>query len=290
MAAFMDSHCISFAEIPHTTGLFRDYLHDFARVKRFFAHDPFDPGSFAAARTAQIDFALCRAVADVLAAQNDRLGAGPATLENIQRLREARVRAVVTGQQVGLFGGPAYSVYKALTAIALAERLSAQGMPAVPVFWLASEDHDFAEVNHCLLLDDQQQFVALRHLTPPRADAPVGQIEFQDAIESLREQAAALWPGEAAAEANGLLSGYRTGATYGQAFGRLLQRLLAGRGLIVLDSADATLHHLSLRVFRRALEDAPALDAKLRERDRELTKAGYHAQVRLRENATLLFH
>lgn len=286
----MDSHCIPFTEIPHSPALFSDYLYRFSRVAGFYAHDPFDPAAFAAAaRAIPFDGAQRRAVADVLAEQNRRLGAGPETLENITRLRDGRAVAVVTGQQVGLFGGPCYSVYKALTTIRLADKLTAEGMPAVPIFWLASEDHDWNEVNHCFLLDPQYQPQAFHDRASPPENTPVGEIVFDASIEALRQRLLGLWPAEARAEAESLLEGYTAGATYAHAFGQLFQRLFAGRGLVILDPLHPALHTASRPLYRRALEEAENLHALVRARDRQLEKAGYHVQVRLRDNATLLF-
>ncbi|MFQ5662294.1 MAG: bacillithiol biosynthesis cysteine-adding enzyme BshC [Terriglobia bacterium] len=286
----MESHCIPFTEIPHTTALFTDFLYRFSRVAAFYAYDPFNPASFSAA-AAKISLEASRrsALADVLGEQNQHFGADRETQANIARLGEGRALAVVTGQQAGLFGGPAYSVYKALTAIRLAEKLTAEGMPAVPVFWLASEDHDFAEVNHCFLLDPQNQPLALYDNSAPAENTPIGELAFDASIETLREQVKRLWPRDGVAEAESLLAGYTPGVSYAHAFARFFQRLFAGRGLVVLDPLHPTLHALSRPLFRRALEEAHNLHAALRNRDRELKRAGYHAQVRLRENGTLLF-
>ncbi|MFQ5778865.1 MAG: bacillithiol biosynthesis cysteine-adding enzyme BshC, partial [Terriglobia bacterium] len=290
MARLMESHCLSFAEIPHSTPLFLAYVYHYARVSAFYRYDPFDPASFrAAAGQVELEPGRRRQVAQVLAEQCQRFGAGPQSEENIARLRDAETVAVVTGQQTGLFGGPAYSIYKALTAVHLAEKLTREGTPAVPVFWLASEDHDFQEVNHTLFLDNGGRCLALHDSSSPHEGAPVGQIAFSPSIDALRQRAVRLWPAEARSEAESLLSGYAPGANYADAFGRLLQRLLSARGLIVLDPAHPTLHALSRPLFRRALEQAEGLRARLRVRDRELSRAGYHAQVRLRDNATLLF-
>lgn len=289
MAASMEPHCIPFTEIPHTAALFADALYRFPRVARFYAHDPFDAASFrAAAQAVALDATRRAAVADVLVEQNRIFGGGRETEENIARLRSGAV-AVVTGQQVGLFGGPAYSVYKALTAIRLAEKLSAEGLPAAPVFWLASEDHDFNEVNHCYLLDADSRWQELRDTSSHPDGTAVARISFDRSIEELRARLAGLWPAEARTEAEKLMSSYGPGATYAQAFGQLFQRLFAGRGLIVLDPTHPTLHALAAPLYRRALEEAEKLHALLKERDKQLDKAGYDCQVRLRENATLLF-
>src|SRR3990170_4585342 len=231
MAASMESHCIQFTEIPQTPALFADCLYRFSRVKAFFSHDPFDPAAFlAASREISLKEAHRAAVAEVLSEQNRVFGGGRETEENIARLRRGAV-AVVTGQQVGLFGGPAYSVYKALTAIRLAEKLSAEGLPAAPVFWLASEDHDFNEVNHCHLLDADSRWQELRDTSSHPDGTSVARIAFDRSVEELRARLAELWPAEARAEAKKLLSSYAPGATYAQAFGQLFQRLFAGRGL-----------------------------------------------------------
>jgi bacillithiol biosynthesis cysteine-adding enzyme BshC len=289
MARSMKPHCLPLAEIPHTSALFRDWLTRFSRVKQFYAHDPFARTSYAAvARAVRLDPERRRAAADALAAQNQRFGAGRDTLENIERLRDARTVAVVTGQQVGLFGGPAYSAYKAMSAIRLAARLARAGIRAVPVFWLASEDHDFAEVNHCWFLDADQRLMEVRDASQPPAGTPVGRIVFSAAIEEPRRRAESLWSA-GAREANELLGGYAAGRTYTEAFARLLLRLFAGRGLVLLDPLDPTLHAPAMPLLRRALEEADALDAAVRARNRELERAGYEAQVKQRQNATLLF-
>ncbi|HXE75134.1 MAG TPA: bacillithiol biosynthesis cysteine-adding enzyme BshC [Candidatus Xenobia bacterium] len=286
----MESGCIPFTQVPQTSALYRDFLYDFAQVARFYLHNPFEAASFAAAaKQIAPEASRWSAVAAVLAEQNRGWGAGADVQENIARLRDGRTLAVVTGQQVGLFGGPCYSVYKALTAIHLAQLLTAAGTPAVPVFWLASEDHDFAEVNHCLLLDARDQQLAMKDEASHADGLPVGRVKLGASIEALRQQVMGLWPRESAAEAEELLSGYAPGASYADAFARLFARLFAGHGLIILNPAHAELHRLSAPLFRRVVEEAAPLQAAIVERDRELERAGYHAQVHPRENATLLF-
>ena len=285
----MDSHCIPFTDIPHSTRLFVDYLYNFSRVADFYPHEPFANGGLARSKVEPLEPARRQAVADVLAVQNGVFGGGEKTQENICRLREGLAVAVVTGQQAGLFGGPAYSVYKAMTAMRLAERMSSEGTPAVPVFWLASEDHDIAEVNHSEVLDSQRRPLALRDASHSGSDVPVGQVFFDASIEGLKARLIGVWARELASEGVNLLSGYAPGKSYAQAFGCLLQRLFAGRGLVVLDPGHAALHALSRPLLRRALEEAAELRELIRQRDRALDKVGYHVQVRLRENATLLF-
>ena len=286
----MESHCIPFTQVPHTSALFSDYLYRFDRVARFYRHDPFAAGSFqAAAQEVSLSSETRAAVADVLAEQNRQFGGDARCQENIQRLRRADTLAVVTGQQVGLFGGPAYSVYKALTAVQLAEKLTKEGLPAVPVFWLASEDHDFAEVNHCLLLDSQHQLLRLQDNSSHLEQAPVGEIAFDQSVRALCQQALALWPGEAAAEGRKLLEGYAEGQSYTQAFAQLFNQLFAGRGLVLLDPRHPRLHQLARPIYARAVAEAIELRTLLQQRSREIEQAGYHAQVHLRDNATLLF-
>ena len=147
----MESHCLRLAELPRTTKLFSTFLDDFPRVGEFYRHEPTLDGVIASAKEVHFDSQVRSAVVAILRAQNRAFGSGPAAGTNLDRLANGAV-AVVTGQQVGLFGGPAYSFYKALEAIRTAERLSARGIEAVPIFWLATEDHDLAEVDHSFWL------------------------------------------------------------------------------------------------------------------------------------------
>src|ERR1051325_26994 len=139
----MDPACLRHTELPGTSKLFADFSYHFDRVASFYSHNPHDPVSYAAA-AAEVQYPGVypddrrAAVARVLEAQNP----GNAL---VGRFAQPRTVAVLTGQQVGLFSGPAYTIYKALTAARLSEDLNARGIPAVPIFWLATEDHDFPE-------------------------------------------------------------------------------------------------------------------------------------------------
>jgi len=292
----MDCSCIPFTQIPQASRLFTDYLYDFARVSPFFRFDPFQQESFfKAAQSLRYEDALRRQVAAALREQNRALVAGEAgqkTFENLEKLEQSDCYAVVTGQQVGLFTGPAFALYKALTAIKLARHLSDQGLKAVPVFWLASEDHDLAEVNHCFLRNSEGVPQRLEYtVDPPAPDAPVGTLRFTEAIlpllEPLRAMAGDSPAGRQIVEM--LAECYRPGEGFGTAFGRFIARLFAAYGVVVADQMDPRLHQLGAGVFREAIESAPTLREELIRRNRQLSDAGYHLQVRVTENSSLLF-
>ena len=138
----MDTACLRHTEIPGTSRLFADFSYHFDRVSRFYSHNPQHRESYAAAaREIRYPDDRRAAITRVLEAQKP---GNPL----VKRFAQTGTVAVLTGQQVGLFSGPAYTIYKALTAARLAEDLNARGIPAVPIFWMATEDHDFAEVDN----------------------------------------------------------------------------------------------------------------------------------------------
>src|SRR5579871_631991 len=164
----METACLRHTEIPHTSRLFSDFQYHFDRLARFYVHHPEDPAAYAAAAK-ELSYPPERRAA-LVAALRARNGDSP-TLDLLSRPGTV---AVVTGQQVGLFSGPAYTVYKALTAARLAEQLTAQGLPAVPVFWLATEDHDLPEVNHTFVFGMDHQPVRLTADGAGVSQQPVG--------------------------------------------------------------------------------------------------------------------
>ena len=289
----MDCSSISHNQIPHTTALFRDFLYDYSRVQEFFPGNPFlEQNVKRYASFVDYPDPLRRDVVAVLREQNQKLCAGSETARNLDRLARAGCFAIVTGQQVGLFSGPAFAIYKALTAVKLARHLTAQGLEAVPVFWLASEDHDFAEVNHCFVQDREGHPRRLQYEgAPPTANAPVGALQITDEVlpllQSMRETLSGTPFGAEICEV--IAQYYQPGISFSAAFGALMARLFAAHGVVLVDSLDARLHRLGSGVFRTALEAAPQIVQDVIARDRQLAAAGYHAQVRVADNATTLF-
>ncbi|MGB8009113.1 MAG: bacillithiol biosynthesis cysteine-adding enzyme BshC, partial [Terriglobales bacterium] len=195
--------------------------------------------------------------------------------------------AAVTGQQVGLFGGPLFSIFKALTAVKLAEEATTAGAECVPVFWLATEDHDLAEVNHVSLLAERGLPERLAVESRGVDDAPVGAVKFGLEIEAVVDRAAALLGDSDAA--GWLREAYRPGETLGSAFARLFARLFADWGVILLDPAEQGFHELAKPLFVAAMERAPELDEGLLARGKAIEAAGYHQQVKVTPATTLLF-
>src|SRR5712692_887725 len=281
------SQCLPFIQIPHTTRLFADFLSWTPPIQPFYARSPhFSEWLKDETPSLRYDSARREKVTAILERQNKAWSASPKTLENIARFR-AGASVVVTGQQVGLFGGPLFSIFKALTAIKLADQASAAGVNCVPVFWLATEDHDLAEVNHISVPGPDGSLQNLVAPTQGLLDAPVGTITFGAEIGPVAE-AAAGFLGDY--EAAGLLRDcYRPGETLGSAFARLCTRLFADWGVILLDASDAELHAIVEPIYRAAIERAAELDDALLARGKELEAARYHQQVKVTPSSTLLF-
>ncbi len=279
------SQCVSFHQVPHSSALFNDFLYDFERVARFFRRSP-APRQWFADQARSLDYAASRRaqIADILERQNRSWGASQRTLGNIARFRDGACVAV-TGQQVGLFGGPLFAILKAISAVRLADESSQAGVPCAPVFWLATEDHDLAEVNHATFRNGEE----LRTLTTSSQgapDAPLSSVVLGDDVPALVRQASELLGGEMAAV---LADAYRPGETFGSAFARLYARLFAEYGVILLDPSDPEIHQIVEPVYRRAIENAAGLAEALLGRGRELTAVGYHEQVKVTPSSTLLF-
>ncbi len=283
----MRCECLSFGAIPHSTRLFLDYLTGAGKVAQFYPRTPsLQDWIFAESPLIQYDSARRERVADILEAQNRAYGCGEQTIANLARFRQG-ASAVVTGQQVGLFGGPLFALLKALSAVRFASVADQSGIPAVPVFWLATEDHDLAEVNHATFLGNEGELRRIEVPTRAVQDAPVENVRFGEEILGVVDVAAALL---GASEATDLLrEAYRPGESLGSAFARLYARLFRNWGVILLDASDPSLHAVAEPIYRAAAQAAPEIDTALLERGRQLHSAGYHEQVKVTPSSTLLF-
>jgi bacillithiol biosynthesis cysteine-adding enzyme BshC len=278
--------CISFNAIPHTTRIFSDFLSYSPAIRKFFPTQPDAEHIAAFAKSVPRDRQGQAAVADALEKQNRSWGASEAALKNIQRLRDGAF-AVVTGQQVGLFGGPLLALFKVGSALALAKQVEALGVECVPVFWLASEDHDLAEVNQALLLTHDFKLVPFAAPTRGINGAPVSTIRFAEGTNDAVAQAAELL-GESLA-ADYLRESYAEGETFSNAYAKLYTRIFGEHGLILLDPADPELHRIAAPLFADAVRRTAEIDDALLARNRELQAEKYHEQVKVTAESTPLF-
>lgn len=283
----MKAHCLPFSQIPHTTRLFTDFLEYSPKVQPFYPRPP-QFNEWLKEEGAEIPYDSSRRerVSAILERQNKSWGAAPKALANLDRLRNGAA-AVVTGQQVGLFGGPMFALYKALTAVKLAEQATEAGVDAVPVFWLATSDHDLAEVNHVSFPGADGALQAFTTASHGVVGAPVSAVQLGEEILPVVEHAAALLGDSEAAQF--LREAYRPGETLGSAFARLYARVFAEWGVILLDASDAELHRVAEPIYRAAVERADDLDAALLARGKALEAAGYHQQVKVTTSSVLLF-
>jgi bacillithiol biosynthesis cysteine-adding enzyme BshC len=282
----MSAECYPMSVLPHVSRLYGDYLAmgeqaPDAAIRRWYGSEPSSGGWMGK------DFKVADAgkLADVLARQGREFGGGAAALANIEKLRNG-ARAVVTGQQVGLLGGPLLTLLKAATAVArAAEATRTTGVDHVPVFWLATEDHDLEEVDQVALLG--KRAVETLRLGLRATGSEVGGLVLGEGVTALLESASELLGYAPICEL--LEECYRPDATLGGAFARLMTRLFAEHGLIVMDACSRDFHALGATALRAAIEQAGELEAALLERTKQLEDGGYHVQVLIKPGASLLF-
>ena len=286
---------IEIRRFPWIKRLASDYAFDHARVAEFFAGNPADPAAWRdAVARAQRHPRDRERIAGVVLAQQRRRGAPADALAAAARLRDPLSVAIVTGQQAGLFGGPLFTLLKAITTLRLAERTAADcGVPTVAVFWIDAEDHDWNEVQSCGVLNTDLELVrmALGRL-PGAGEGPVAHIRLDNSIEQAVTMLAATVPATEFTPGlvDALRAAYAPGAGMVEAFGRWLETWLGPRGLVVFDSSDPTAKPLAASLFAREIEHAGETSRLAAAAGARLTALGYHAQVEPQEDQAALFH
>ncbi len=279
---------------PSLPSLVHDYYYAYDLVGEFYNGDFRDPASYLSQAERVRSRHLPRErLAAILKEQNEGMGGGPAALENIEALAQDQAGVVVTGQQVGLFSGPLYTIYKAFTAIKLAASLGqSHGTRFIPVFWLAAEDHDFIEVNHISLLDragrlqkiSYEEFLAMSKI-------PVAKIQLSSAVETCLKSLDDFTPASEfkSAVLSELNQSYLPGLSFAEAFARWMTRLFSDYGLVIIDPSHPELKAMGHEVFFKEISQASpstkcALKASMR-----LTQKGYASQVQQQEGKLNLF-
>lgn len=275
------AEALPISAVPGLHRLFLEYCQGRASVHPFYPSLGADSRAVSGRQTRPTLPAHWPELLRLLAAQNPSPTAAPA----LAALNDG-AGVMVTGQQVGLFGGPLFTPFKAATALGRARQATAAGRPHAAIFWLATEDHDFDEIDH-VTFPARRELRKLVYATRPDAVRPVGGIVLDESITQLLDQAGELLGFSDALEA--LSAAYQPGRTFAQAFADFYSSIFAAQGLLVLDASSRAMHRLGAPVLRAAIERADELHSALTERNAALVAAGYHAQVAVAPQSSLLF-
>ena len=280
---------------PWIRPLVADYAFDHAKVADLFAGDPRDAHAWREAIARTHAHPRSRdAMADIVRGQQHQRGAPAEAVAAAARLRDPKTVAVVTGQQAGLFGGPLFTLLKALTAIELAEHVQREhGISAVALFWIDAEDHDWDEVKSCGVLDASLQYRTIAIGNPPGAQVePVARVRLDGSIgAAIAELTATLPETEFTAPMIEMLrAAYDPGIGMADAFGRWMESVLGRRGLIVFDASDPAAKPLAAGIFAREIERAGETARLAAEAGAAMEARGYTAQVTPQPDTVALFH
>lgn len=284
---------VDFADVPGQSSLFIQYQHDPLSLRKFYPSAVKSHVEIAdrvpevlSAHSVDRD-ALC----DVLTDQNRRFAASSGTFESIERLRKPDTVAVLTGQQTGLFTGPLYTIYKALSAIKLVECLRNRGIDAVPVFWAATEDHDFEEISRAVFIDSSgDEAVSQLPSNDLFTGRSVGEIPIPESFKAgsaFDSLPVTEFRDGLASELSELWS---PGRKIGEAFAATIQSLFSKYGLIVVDPLDAGIKKLAAPIYAKAIQYSTEMVPALVARSSELESSGFHAQVLVTPDYFPLFY
>lgn len=281
----MDISDISFLNLPFNK-LFQEYISNPQKLKPFFQTNPLSEDDLNEALESYQFKGDRKKAVSLLKNFNKKFGAGKKTLQSIERLADEHSLAIVTGQQLTLFGGPLFTVFKILSAIHTAQKWEEQfDVPCVPVFWLADEDHDYDEISTLgFPLRDDHKNVTLSNKSD--IEKRVGDIKLNSAFDSFKKEVIEsqfdtdftdlLW--------RKLDECYEPGKTIGEAFGKLILELFSEYGLILAGSADADIKkHLS-SVLVKSVEDVEKQFISLENKTDQLISSGFHGQVHLQHS------
>jgi bacillithiol biosynthesis cysteine-adding enzyme BshC len=282
-------------QLPHLSLLVNDYFYDYGKVHEYYNGDFRELAAFQGqTERVQSRHIPREDLTAVLNEQNKSYGCGPQTLGQIEKIVRDQACAVVTGQQVGLFSGPLYTLYKALTAVKLSEHLNHCRLGCfVPIFWLASDDHDLAEIDHIALMDKNNRLEEIRCPIPSfEFKIPASNVrlpsEILDCIQQLKDLTL---DSEFKAEILDHLSeAYEPGRSFVEAFARWMTRLFKSYGLILIDASHPRLKEMGRDIFYHEIaEESPSTQQAIATSQR-LRQAGYDTQIPLHEGILNIFY
>ncbi len=274
----MEKSQCSFNQLPFSS-LFSNYIYDYPKLNQFFSTNPFDDSEIEQ-RISRIPTYDNRAmVTKALGAYHQYLGISVEQKTALEKFSNTESLTIVTGQQLGVAGGPLYTIFKTITTILLAKEWEEKlKRPVVPVFWLADEDHDFEEIAQLGIPANE----GLKQLTLDQTGAglPVSEVKIDESIQSLIEQLKAEFPNTDFSNDlfEQLQKVYALGNTHAQAFAQLISSWFSNHGLLIAGSNFKALKQFCADVFKQSVSNADAIYRSLESQSAALEK-DFHRQV-----------
>lgn len=285
---------LPYKNLPDYSSLFLDYISENEKVLKFYSGNPFQEENWIRIVSQHCSMNQDRSsLTSILTRQNKRFGNYEFVQRQIDCLNDSFTKVIITGQQAGIFGGPLYTIYKAITAIQLAQSINEKGIPCVAIFWMETNDHDFREIQSIGLLNNDNTPVRITYNDPEIIEStPVGNIQISSRWgQFFHELRSVTRENEFTADIFSLINEtYQPGRKFGEAFAFFMQRLFAPYGLILFDPMDAAVSPLTKSLIHRILDSEPQITAEVSDVTRQLLQQGYHAQVKIPENSAHLFY
>ncbi len=281
---------INFSDIPAHQNLFLDYLHEFENVERFYGKNFRAVEQYLPLfqKLSERERPHRELVHEIIQSQYSAQTPSKKTLQNIELLSSEKTIAVVTGQQLGIFGGPLYTIYKSITAIKLCSYLKEiyDDYNFVPIFWLEGDDHDYDEARNFSLLNNENQIINLKYDDGQPEDVnrgAIGLLKFNQNLENVfTELSGGLRQTEFKAPLLELLNSiYQPEKTFLESFRELMIKLFDEYGLIVFNPIDQAVKKILSPLFAKEICEFGNHTGLLVERSAELEEV-YHAQVKVK--------
>lgn len=285
------SEMLNLRSIPGLPRTYVSYILDFENVRDMYRRDYRSAESISkAGLSCRSGFADKREIGQILLKQNQKFGCDTSVEDNIEKLCQGGC-AVVTGQQIGLFTGPLYTVYKAATAIRLAEELNRKGPDGhVPVFWMECEDHDILEAGHIHILGIDQKVLTLSAYDKP-ARRPTGSYRVDNRVLELVTKLAGNSPKSEYLDGvvEVMKSSYEPDRLLSEGFARFMQALFKGKGLVLMDPTDSEVKRISCDLYVRAVQKWVEVNDAIIKASGMLEKRGYELQIEVKKKKPPFF-
>ena len=276
---------INFSDIPGHHNLFLDYLYEFENVKKYFSYDFREKENYLKVFKNISDSRqdISQQVSSILSDQSSSFKNSDKTKNNIEQLANKNTLAIVTGQQLGILGGPLYTLHKIITAIKLSQQLSERydDYNFVPIFWLEGDDHDFNEVRSTKIIDEANNLVTIGYgeeIGEEDAKQSVGLLKFNESISELISKLDSLLRDTEFKKplVDNLKSYYSVGKSFKSSFKELIHSVFDEYGLVILDPQDKRLKELLKPVFKKEISEFRNYTDKLVHTSAELEEVYTH--------------